>query len=175
MPRGLIEALGDEDREVYQSLKHAIPQIGDPALRPLCDVLSGDVDEHRRARAAEVLGNMGAKGEAAVPALVQSMEDSDPAVREWATWAAMSIEKGPELVVPAAVKLLEDENYAVKFGAIRCLERFSRHVPLANSVAPKLEALLKDPNQNVQSFAMMLLARMNSDNKLETPAARGVR
>jgi hypothetical protein len=44
VPRGLIEALGDAESEVYQSVKNAFAVVGEPAVPPLCEILSSDLD-----------------------------------------------------------------------------------------------------------------------------------
>jgi hypothetical protein len=88
--------------------------------------------------AAHALGRMGA---AAVPDLIESLHDQDPAVRLLASQVISRI--GPEavLAVPDLIELLNDEEERVRRAAIRALGQIG---PDAVDAVPELVRLLRE-------------------------------
>ena len=101
----LLEGLDDPDDQVREGIVFALRMTG-PGAVPALIVACQDKDAHMRAAAAELLGQIGPKAEAAIPALKERLQDGDAGVRQAATYAlkAIKMEPMPEpnLVQPAA-------------------------------------------------------------------------
>jgi hypothetical protein len=89
--------------------------------------------------AAEALGRIGA---AAVPALVQTLQDPDPAVRLTAVEVLGRMGADARDAVPHLVRLLDDPNLAVRKAAARTLGRIG---PAAHEAVPALMKSLLEP------------------------------
>lgn len=83
---GLLEAMGDSEKEVRQYAALAMAGLGDEAIRPLIRALD-DSNNRRRAAAAYALGQMGMTAHTAIPLLLRRLKDEDPAVRRAAAEA----------------------------------------------------------------------------------------
>jgi len=104
---------------------------------------TGDVAE--RIAAANWLGKTG--GKRAVEALIKTMEDDEPMVREAAVKAIVSV--GDKSATPAMIEALEDTT-GIAIGAMIALGRFGDE-----SAIPALEELYGDPVMAVQIYAKL--------------------
>jgi HEAT repeat protein len=139
-------ALRDADELVRvraaQSLLRAGPQ---PAteVAALADALESDVDLVRF-HAAVALGDLGAGGRLAVPALIHAcLRDGEPAVRVEAAMALWKIDdqKAP-LTVRILVEALADPSEMICWVATECLGQMG---PAAAAAAPALRRALRRP------------------------------
>jgi HEAT repeat protein len=99
----LIEALKDPDPDVRQNLCSALAKVGAPAVEPLLGALKDKTaPPERRAGVAYALGQIGPMARAAIPALLDALEDSDLDVRRQASFAiSRLIPKRPTAPAPA--------------------------------------------------------------------------
>jgi HEAT repeat protein len=86
--RRLIEALKEDDPDVRQNLASALAKLGSAAVEPLITALKdkGGPPE-RRAGAAYALGQIGLSAKAALPALLDALNDKELDVRRQAAYA----------------------------------------------------------------------------------------
>ena len=88
--RRLIDALKDTDPDVRLNLTAALAKIGPAAVEPLVTALKDSLPE-RRAGAAQALGQIGAGAKAALPQLLDALDDKDLDVRRQASFAVSRI------------------------------------------------------------------------------------
>ena len=87
----LIATLGDENPNVRELAVWALSEMKDArAVTALCNVLLSDASVEVRRGAAEALGEI--QSAAALPALRQALNDSEPGVSAKAAWAISEIE-----------------------------------------------------------------------------------
>lgn len=84
--RRLVAALKDPDPEVRGNLAVALAKIGTAYVEPLIAALKDPVPE-RRAGAAYALGLIGPAARAALPALLDALDDKEAEVRRQASYA----------------------------------------------------------------------------------------
>ena len=114
----LIEALGDENRNVRRAVAIALGRIGLVAVPALIEALK-DADTAIRLHAAFALGQMGPRAEAAVPALIDALKDADTQVSWRAVEALAAIGPQAEAAVPAPIDELKSPNGLVRHCAPR--------------------------------------------------------
>jgi HEAT repeat protein len=126
-------------------------------------VIAGLKDPNVRARlgAAEVLETMGTDAIPAIPALVESLSDSDRFVR----WVAVRTlgrlaSRQPELVVPAVAKLLVDGDLDVEIAAANTLERYG---PAATAAIVPLGLRASNGDSDIRIAAMKALEAIGTD------------
>jgi HEAT repeats len=112
----------------------------------------------RRAFAAQELGQIGPRANAAVPHLIQVLKGSDPAPRPAAAVALGQIRAEPATVVPLFMALLDDPQDGVPEAAV---EGLSRYGSLAKAAVPKLLPLLKAPDKDMRRAAMLALRQID--------------
>jgi HEAT repeat protein len=107
-------------------------------------------------QAAEDLGSLGPAGKAAVPALMQAAQGSDPAVREKALASLGKIHSEPDKVIPFLTKYLDDDNLDDE--AATALGEFGS---LAKPAIPKIIPLLHAPDDDAQAAAAQALKKID--------------
>ncbi len=116
-----------------------------------------DRDDGTRLRAAKALGNLGAAGKTAVPALTEALHDLDPDVRRQALRSLRRLQpdmKPSEAEVAIYVQELRDADPAVRLQAIKSLAR------MGPALAPALPAVLdatRDGDPDVRRLANDLI------------------
>jgi HEAT repeat protein len=117
----LIATLHDKDPEVRQAAGEALEQIGKPGESALIKML-GEKDLQARLMAVSTLREMGTA--AAVPALIETLHDSNPEVRD-AVWETLPIvldrTNKLDTFKPALFKTLHDQNPEVRAGGAAVL------------------------------------------------------
>jgi HEAT repeat protein len=98
--RRLIEAMKDTDPDVRVNLAVALAKIGPAAVEPLVAALKDSLPE-RRAGAAQALGQIGAGAKAALPSLLDALDDTDRDVRRQASFAVSRIVPNGNVKPPA--------------------------------------------------------------------------
>jgi HEAT repeat protein len=87
----LVATLADDDWRVRELVVWALSEMKDArAVTALCNVLLSDTRVEVRRGAAEALGEI--QNAAALPALRQALNDSEPGVKAKAAWAISEIE-----------------------------------------------------------------------------------
>ncbi|HAQ97726.1 MAG TPA: hypothetical protein DCR61_00080, partial [Verrucomicrobiales bacterium] len=113
----LIKALGDSEQQVWFHSITALSKLG-PDASPAIPELINDLREMRRRnvnakwyRSAYALGQI---GEAAVEPILEACDHSRPSVRAGAAKAMEWIPEASAQLAPVLIKLLEDEDEAVR-------------------------------------------------------------
>ncbi|QDV17077.1 putative lyase [Gimesia panareensis] len=154
----LMEGLNVSINEVRNDAALALSQIGAPAVKPLLAELKHEhqaqhTDECRQI--CDVLAQMGAGGESAIPTLLKIVDKVDDPSLVWrAAHALGNIRSQPDKVVPALTGLLTNESPIVRAHAAISLGDFG---PEARSAVPALTKLLADPELNVKLDAATAL------------------
>ncbi len=86
----LVTALGDGDPDVRQNIALALAKIGSDSITPLSAALT-DPNAERRAGAAYALGLIGESANAAIPSLLNLLDDVSVDVRRQASYAVSRI------------------------------------------------------------------------------------
>jgi HEAT repeat protein len=168
----LMEAAIDpvNDWTVRYSAALAIGRIGPnalPAVPTLIRVILNK-SENRLVRpaATKALGEIGPDAREAIPALKECLKDSDYSVRAEAAYALWRIDQNMELVVPAAIEILNNDK---DFLAQRRVVGFVGE--LGNKAKPAVPALIKVMEKEVDSFRPHVIAAIQ---KIDPEAAAKV-
>ena len=114
----LIRAMKDESEAVRNAAATVVGDLSQrlsgeaPVAEEALTALLDDPSPALRARAAKSLGSIAASGQldAPPPGLVACLDDEDGFVRSCATEALFEYRKGPELIVPVALRRLPTEG-----------------------------------------------------------------
>jgi HEAT repeat protein len=131
-----------------------------PAVVPFLTRALREEDAEARARAAEVLGDIGPAANEAIPALKEAASDPDWKVRACAAVALWKVGGQIDPLIAA----LKDRDLAVRGRAVSVLGAID---PRPRQAVPGLVALLKDPDSDVRETAAGLLTEID-------PGASGV-
>jgi HEAT repeat protein len=126
----LIDALRDDDADIREEAAHALERIGDPvAMSPLVDVFRALPPVRQVANAAaHALGRF---GEAALPLLLEAIEDADANVRFWAA-IALGYTGLPQ-ALPHLIALRDTDDgltatrVQVRIAAARAIRHMQKH------------------------------------------------
>ncbi len=165
----LIKALSDENAPVTLNAANALSHLGAPAVPALVQKLA---DKNYRRLAIEVLGEIGAGAESAVPALVEllSQAGDDADLRREIFIALASIGPKSTAATSAMMKLIQDPATAdAQAGAIYVLARIGE-----KKAMPVLQKLIKVATDErvlrSAAWALVTLDPQNAENvKLVMP------
>jgi HEAT repeat protein len=149
----LATALQRLRTEFQQNDAAEFPEIGPEAAVFLLIYALRDSEEAVRARAAWLLGQIGAGAIEVVPALIVALQDQSEAVRRSAGEALATI--GTK-AVPALIAALGDENQELRRSAGDAL------VTVGTSAVPALIVALRDEDFVVRQSSVDLLGRLGS-------------
>jgi HEAT repeat protein/lysophospholipase L1-like esterase len=165
----LLQALSDPRQAVRWAAADALHRIGvAPAhSQELADAARSE-DPYVRAFATFTLGNLGADaGEAAVPALVETLKREGGAGRAGAAAALARLGPAASAAVPALVEELRNADPARRARAARALGR------IGASAAPAVNGLLAtlaDPEPSVRLHSARALGRIGEGARAAIPA-----
>jgi HEAT repeat protein len=112
-----------------------------------------DQDREVRMQTATTLGQIGAKAESAIPALMAINSGNDNELKSRALYSLGGIRRQPELVVPFLIEATTHPNVSVRDAAARALGEFGVE---AEAALPALKKLAQaDPDADVQADAQM--------------------
>jgi hypothetical protein len=155
----LIEALRAEAPAVPRNAAYAFNRIGEAAV-PALLAAARDADPQVRARALDILGDMGSSAAGAVPGLIAALRDeSEDARRRAAEALGTAGQKGTDLGGPLGEVLQCDESGEVRRNAALSLARLG---PQAAEAAPALAQGLTDENHYVRGFSVHALSRIGT-------------
>jgi HEAT repeat protein len=147
------------------------------AMAGLCDARQKDVqglilrlevsDVYTRVWGARELGKLGPKGKAAVPALIQALDDESPDVRKEVAAALGKIGPDANEAIPALILRLEDTETSV---CARAVEALARIGPETEDVVPALVRALSDPSSTVRSEALRALGSIGPTAEQAIPS-----
>lgn len=115
-------------------------------------------DPNIRLEAADALGGLGAKAEAATPSLIAASGDPDVRVRVVVTYALGRIGAHLDKTVPALALLLKDPHEDVRYSAAKSLGRIGSE---AQNVTAALGEALSDTDENVRHASAEALVRVD--------------
>ena len=138
----------------------ALSFMGAPAVTPLREALQSENPVVRR----EALRAMGKLRERAsidpqivIPVLLQSLDDTDPSVRNVAVNYLGIVRDSPEKEVTGLIKALSDESSEVRQAAAAALAEYGT---LAEPAIPALKKAATDPDDEVKREAGRTLVRL---------------
>jgi len=138
----------------------ALSFMGAPAVTPLREALQSENPVVRR----EALRAMGKLRERAsidpqivIPVLLQSLDDTDPSVRNVAVNYLGIVRDSPEKEVTGLIKALSDESSEVRQAAAAALAEYGT---LAEPAIPALKKAANDPDDEVKREAGRTLVRL---------------
>jgi len=176
---GKLIAQLKEKQAVADEAADALVKIGRPAVALLAKALHNDNKDIREG-AAEVLGDLGADAEPAIPDLAEALCSKPTAdgMRDYDTFvapsAALALAKIGRSAVPALAKALQDGNEHVRSYAVDALGRMG---PAAAAAAPDLKRLVAvEKSESVRWPAVETYAAVEPDKRevvsLLTPLLR---
>jgi len=136
---------------------NVIVRIGEPAIGPLANVFRGG-NQKVRIFTGQVLADI---GKAAVPTLIDLLNDNDPEARHWAGYYLAQL-KDPRSVESLAKALSTDDHPSVRSVAARALGRIKDE----RAIEP-LMAALSDDDWNVRADSAVALGGMKVHGALE--------
>lgn len=173
---------GDRNNPLWIEAFTAINDIERPATDDVSTLagLLKDKDPKVRNQAAERLSSMGMKaimlkgrfkGEAAIPALIDALKDSESQVRYHALSALnwlMDNRKPPDLatIVPTVTELLADAYDGTRWQAAAVLGEIG---PPARTAVPLLTKALADSDDTVRGSAAEALEKIGPESKVAVP------
>jgi HEAT repeat protein len=159
-------------REYYKSKDLKQPAETAPAPTEASDVagLIKDLDlpePSKRARAAEILGEIGSDAKAAIPHLVKLLKDKEEGVRKNSAHAIEQIGSLTQGDLPGVVDAIKDPNPDIKVSAITAIKMMG---PEADIAIPSLLEALHDPQTPVRLQAAKALGAMTTTAKTAIPS-----
>ena len=151
----LIQLLQDEHTSYPAAL--ALSGVGSPAVPALVQTLTHE-SAWVRMGAVQALNFMHG-AEEAIPDLLKSLDDPEPAVRGCAAIALGDMRRQSQIVVPKLLESLSDTNSSVRASAARALALFEVEAYVA---VPTLMELQNDPNAEVRKEASAALKKVGA-------------
>jgi hypothetical protein len=155
----LISALKSEDAAAPRNAAYGFNRIGEGAVPALLEA-ARDENERVRARALDILGDMGLSAAPSVPGLLESLQDEadDPrrrAAESLGTAGLNDMGIGGKL----AEVLVNDSSGEVRRNAALSLARLG---PKAAEAVPALTQAMMDDNHYVRGFSVHALSRIGT-------------
>jgi hypothetical protein len=155
----LIDALRAEAEAVPRNAAYAFNRIGAPAV-PALRKAARDADALVRARALDILGDMGLAAAAAVPDMVGALQDeAEDARRRAAEALGTAGQSAADVSGPLAEALSGDASGEVRRNAALSLARLG---PRAAGAVPALAEGMRDENHYVRGFSVYALHRIGT-------------
>ena len=153
----LINALKDEDNDVWQSAQKALQDIGTPAIDALIASLK-DENLNVRRRAPYILGSI--KNTRAILPLINALKDEDNDVWQSAQKALQDIGTP---AIDALIASLKDENLNVREGAAYILGSIGNQ----RGADPLINVLLNDQDPEVRKRALNALIALKDSRVID--------
>lgn len=183
----LLELPDDWDEEVDEIID-ALVELGEPAIKPMIYQFLAEPNLHYPMdNTEEIASAFGRMGDAALKALIQALDDSNPHIRDGATWVLGEI-RNPNAVEALAKVLWEQKSPTAiislgKIGGeqaaenlLKALERghFEKRFVItwlgntgSNSVFDTLIHALNDKDRDVRHAALYSLAELNKPQVID--------
>ena len=170
----LIRAMKDESEMVRNAAATVVGDLSQhfsreaPVAEEALTALLDDPSPALRARAAKSLGSIAASGrlDAPPPRLVACLDDEDEQVRSSAAEALIEYRKGPELIVPVALRRLPTERRVAR----NAFTDVFWHVRLEPSVLPLLIGGLSSEDTQVRLVCTAAINHMGREARPALPA-----
>ena len=170
----LIRAMKDESEGVRNAAAIVVGDLSQrfsgeaPVAEEALTALLDDPSPALRARAAKSLGSIAASGrlDAPPPRLVACLDDEDESVRSSTIEALFEYRKGPELIVPVALRRLPTEGKVAR----DAFTDLFWHVRLEPSVLPLLIEGLSSEDTEVRLICAAAINHMGREARPALPA-----
>ena len=170
----LIRAMKDESEAVRNAAATVVGDLSQrfsgeaPVAEEAVTALLDDPSPALRATAAKSLGSIAASArlDAPPPRLVACLEDKDEHVRSSAAEALFEYQKGPELIVPVALRRLPTEGRVAR----NAFTDLFWHVRLEPSVLPLLIGGLSNEDTQVRFVCTAAINHMGREARPALPA-----
>ncbi len=155
----LLAALREEAEAAPRNAAYAFNRIGAPAVPALLEA-ARDGDPRVRARALDILGDMGLAAAPAVPALVEHLADEvDDPRRRAAEALGTAGQASTEIAGALGAVLQNDASGEVRRTAALSLARLG---PNAAAAIPALTRAMSDENHYVRGYSVYALGRIGT-------------
>ncbi|MDZ4817700.1 MAG: HEAT repeat domain-containing protein [Planctomycetota bacterium] len=151
-----------ENKKPTKAVQEAAAEISPAQLA----VQAAAADEKTRHNAIDALGEIGAKAEPAVPALINALDHADAATRWRAARTLASLGPGASQSVGALTGKLTDKDHLVRAHAARALGLMQES---GKSAVPALAKAVKDENGLVRLSALNSLLLLKADPSITRP------
>jgi hypothetical protein len=159
----LIEALKDETDSAPRNAAYAFNRIGAAAVPALLEA-ARDQDARVRARALDILGDMGLAAAGAAPRLVEALQDEAEDPRRRAAEALGTTGQATaDFAATLGAALANDPSPEVRRNASLSLARLG---PKAEAAVPALTLGMVDENHYVRGFSVHALSRIGTPEAL---------
>jgi len=166
----VLDSLGDTDSNVRSVAAEIIKGVykSDPEIVGLLVGLLGSKDELKRVGASTALCELGVAAKAALPSLLERMNDQNEtsSVRLAAALAAKEMKPEDDVFTPMLLSLL---NSADKHVRLQTVEVIGTLGEVAQKSAPRVIELLGDSDPEVKMSAMQSLGRISPDPHAAVP------
>jgi len=135
------------------ALPRVIRALGVPTLRPY---------------AIQVVRRLGPEAAAAVPALIEALQDKDPSIVKEAEFALGAIGPEASAATDALIQALTNDDEQVRFTACYALGQIG---PAARAATPSLAGLLKSEDEFLRFAGIWALLRIHPDDPRVKKAA----
>jgi HEAT repeat protein len=162
----LFELFKDDEQSSHLAAAGVLRAIGPAILASIVERLK-DPDRRIRRGAAQTIAKFGGEAKNAVPALLVALNEA--VLRSYVVSALAEIGTESKPAVPQLTKLLNDDSYAVRDGAIRALGEIG---PEAKTAVPALAYLLKDSDETIRCTAALVLGKIGTAAMPAAPALR---
>jgi HEAT repeat protein len=160
----LTEVYANGDFNTGNSARAALIKIRQESMAPLLAGLANTASTNWDG-AAWTAKHLGTNGEAAVPLLVASLQNTNFGVRSISLYALGGIASRPDISIPALIACLKDNDPNIRRAATDGLCNFKESKA---QVVPLLLSSMKDPNGNVWLGAAFGLEKLLDKNEKQT-------
>jgi hypothetical protein len=155
----LIEALKEESDAAPRNAAYAFNRIGRPAVPALLEA-ARDTDPKVRARALDILGDLGLSAAEAAGSLLDGLQDEAEEPRRRAAEAlGTAAQQSGEIAAPLGRALQSDPSAEVRRNAALSLARLGLR---AAAAVPALAQGMTDENHYVRGFSVYALSRIGT-------------
>ena len=159
----LIKELGAWSNDKAKEASDKLAAMGKPVVSQVAKALSSK--SRRRGRfAARTLRQMGPDAADAIPALFESLQDTDALTREYAVEALAKMVGQGEQIIPALQQVIDDQDEDVRRQARLAVARLTEVLRSPETIEPAPQPSPESPSTDTAS-------RPNSPDPSKSPAA----
>lgn len=159
----LIKELGAWSNDKAKEASDKLAAMGKPVVSQVAEALNSK--SRRRGRfAARTLRQMGPDAAEAIPALLESLTDTDALTREYAVEALAQMVGQAEQIIPALHRVIDDQDEDVRRQARLAIARLTEALKSPETIEPAPQPSPEGPNTDTAS-------RPSSPDPGKSPAA----
>jgi HEAT repeat protein len=153
----LVRALKDPSELVRGNAIASLAMIGPDAAEAVDALIPFLAAGPQRSNAAYALGSIGEAAVAAIPALMEALDDPEPYTRNTAANALGLIGPGAADAVPAIIRMLDDPDGVARVGAANGIGLMG---VAATPAVPVLLRMIEDESQDIRVAATFALQNL---------------